>query len=243
MSQTTLMELKNIDSNTIEPIMVEQNVKDNIVKITSNTPNIVKYKESVSPLTKPGFENFESFICLQRIAMMFSQSTIVPKSYQNNVSNCAIAINIASKINEDPLTVFSNLYIIDSIPSWKSSFLMALLNRSKKYSKFEFILHGEKNKDTWGYALQAFDNELQTTVVGPQVTIAMAKAEGWYNRKGSKWPNMPELMLKYRCIAFFVRTLAPEITCGVNYIETEAEDITGISMNNVKLEPIEIGGN
>lgn len=47
MSQTTLMELKNIDSNTIESIMVEQNVKDNIVKITSNTPNIEKYKESL----------------------------------------------------------------------------------------------------------------------------------------------------------------------------------------------------
>lgn len=125
--------------------------------------------------------------------MMFSKSTIVPTSYQNNIANCAIAINIASKINEDPLTVFSNLYIIDSIPSWKSSFLMALLKSSKQYSKFKFIMYGQEYKDTWGYALQAFDNEVQTTVVGPQVTIAMAKAEGWYNRKGSKWPNMPDV--------------------------------------------------
>ena len=40
-------------------------------------------------------------------------------------------------------------------------------------------------------------------IEGPTVTIAMAKAEGWYGRSGSKWPTMPDLMLSYRSAAFF----------------------------------------
>ena len=53
------------------------------------------------------------------------------------------------------------------------------------------------------------------TIVGPDVTIAMAKAEGWVDKKGSKWKTMPQLMLAYRAAAFMIRTTAPEISLGM----------------------------
>jgi hypothetical protein len=53
----------------------------------------------------------------------------------------------------------------------------------------------------------------------------MAKAEGWYNKTGSKWRTMPELMLRYRAATFLIRSVAPDIALGFPTTE-EAIDIT-----------------
>ena len=59
---------------------------------------------------------------------------------------------------------------------------------------------------------------------GPPASIAMAKAEGWYAKNGSKWKTMPELMLRYRAAAFFGRLYAPDVLNGMHATE-EVEDI------------------
>lgn len=48
-----------------------------------------------------------------------------------------------------------------------------------------------------------------------QVSLAMAVAEGWYGKNGSKWQTMPDLMLQYRSAAFFGRIYAPELLMGL----------------------------
>ena len=53
----------------------------------------------------------------------------------------------------------------------------------------------------------------------------MAKSEGWYNKTGSKWKTMPELMMRYRAATFLIRSVAPEIALGFQTTE-EAIDIT-----------------
>jgi hypothetical protein len=54
--------------------------------------------------------------------------------------------------------------------------------------------------------------------------MAMAKAEGWSTKSGSKWVTMPEQMLRYRAAAFFARIYAPDITLGMQTSE-EMRDI------------------
>jgi hypothetical protein len=54
--------------------------------------------------------------------------------------------------------------------------------------------------------------------------MSMAKAEGWSTKNGSKWNNMPELMLMYRAAAFLIRTYAPEISMGLQTAD-ELEDV------------------
>lgn len=49
----------------------------------------------------------------------------------------------------------------------------------------------------------------------------MAKDEGWYQKKGSKWQTMPDLMLRYRSATFLIRTTAPEISMGLTKDEVE----------------------
>ncbi len=79
----------------------------------------------------------------------------------------------------------------------------------------------------------ATDLATKETIEGPPVSIAMAKAEGWYSKSGSKWKTLPELMLRYRAAAFFIRLYAPETTMGLHtpeelYDSGEVIDVTPV---------------
>ena len=73
---------------------------------------------------------------------------------------------------------------------------------------------------------------------GPTITLAMANAEGWASKTGSKWKTMPDLMLRYRAAAFFGRLYAPEIMMGMHSVEeigdiqTEAPKVIN-DLNNI----------
>ena len=43
-----------------------------------------------------------------------------------------------------------------------------------------------------------------------------AKDAGWWNKNGSYWPKMTEMMLKYRAAAYFARAECPEVLMGAN---------------------------
>jgi len=59
--------------------------------------------------------------------------------------------------------------------------------------------------------------------------MEMARKEGWVSKSGSKWVTMPQLMLRYRAAAFFIRTTAPELTMGLHtddeIIDIEAREV------------------
>jgi hypothetical protein len=83
---------------------------------------------------------------------------------------------------------------------------------------------GNDNDDTHGVIAWAKDGSGEVLESTP-VTIAMAKAEGWHGKNGSKWKTMPEQMLRYRAATFFARAYCPEITLGMRTQE-EIIDIT-----------------
>jgi hypothetical protein len=62
---------------------------------------------------------------------------------------------------------------------------------------------------------------------GPPVSIDMAKAEGWFQKKGSKWQTMPEVMLRYRAASFFGRLYAPDVLMGMQTAE-ELHDVVDV---------------
>lgn len=69
-------------------------------------------------------------------------------------------------------------------------------------------------------------------LVSPPVSIRMAVGEGWYSKDGSKWPTMPELMLRYRAASYWVSTFAPEMAMGFRTTE-EARDIEDVEYEEV----------
>lgn len=170
------------------------------------------------------FANAANFELAQRQAKMLCASALVPKQFQgpSNLPNCIIALEMSQRMQASPLAVMQNLYIVDGKPSWSSQFIIAAINATGKFSPLRYDIQGEGDQRTCtAWAIEKDGNRLES----PPITIAMAKAEGWYQKKFSKWKTMPELMLRYRCATLFGRLYAPEVLMGMKTYE-EAEDIT-----------------
>lgn len=211
-----------------------------------------------------GFGNLASFEFLQRSAKAFANSTMVPTAYQAMVTkgygdratvepnpaavpNCMIALDMAQRMNANPLQVMQNLHIIEGKPSWSSQFIIAAINSCGKFSPLRFDVEwlGEmdatystfewesgrkvekkhkiriKNARCVAWAIEKATGE---RLESAPVTIEMAVNEGWYGKNGSKWRSMPDLMLRYRSAAFFGRIYAPELLMGLPTTE-EVQDV------------------
>ena len=167
------------------------------------------------------FTNTDSFELAQRAGKMLASSDLVPKQFQNNIPNCVIALNIASRLGADPFAVLQSLYIVHGRPAWSSQFLIAMVNASGRYSPLQFRMTGQGDSA----ACVAWARHLETdeVVEGPEVSIKMAKAEGWYNKSGSKWQTLPQLMLRYRAAGFFARLYCPDLCLGMRTMEEESD--------------------
>jgi hypothetical protein len=180
-------------------------------------------KELVKISTAPSvYSNGDAFDQAQRVAKMLSTTSMVPKDYQGNVANCLVALEMANRVGTSPLMVMQNLHIIHGRPSWSATYLIAAVNTSGKFSPLRFQVTGEG--DACQCVAVAKDLATGELLEGPPVSIAMAKKEGWYNKTGSKWQTMPDLMLRYRAAAFFSRLYAPEVAMGLHTVE-EAYDV------------------
>jgi hypothetical protein len=97
-----------------------------------------------------------------------------------------------------------------------------MVNASGRFTPLQFRMAGEGA--TRSCVAFAKDKETGEIVEGAEISMAMAKAEGWSTKSGSKWVTMPEQMLRYRAAAFFARIYAPDITLGM-HTSDEMRDI------------------
>lgn len=169
----------------------------------------------------PGFNSMGAWELAQRIGKAFAASTLVPQQYQGNVANCIVALEMANRMGASPLMVMQNLYIVHGTPGWSSKFLIACFNQSGRFSALRY----EWNADRTACRAWAVEKATGERIEGPQVSIEIARQEGWSTKNGSKWKTMPELMLMYRAAAFLIRTYAPEISMGLQ-TDDEIIDIT-----------------
>ena len=172
------------------------------------------------------FTDKSSFEDAQRMAKMLASSDLVPAEYREigngkGIANTMIALNMAKRTGSDPMMIMQNLYMVHGRPGWSSQFIIAALNSSGRFKPLQFVMDGAgATRSCFIKTTDKDGNEL----IGPTVTMAMAKAEGWLDKKGSKWQTMPELMLRYRAAAFFGRLYAPDVLMGMQTAE-ELQDI------------------
>ncbi len=163
-----------------------------------------------------GFADSKGFELAQRIANVFSRSTLVPKAYQGNLPNCLIALNMANRMGADPMMTMQNLYVVHGTPAWSAQFLIATFNKSGRFSSIRYEFSGNPGSDDYGCTAKATELATGEVLSGTHITIGLAKKEGWYGKQGSKWQTMPQQMLMYRAASWFIRTHAPEIAMGLN---------------------------
>lgn len=170
-----------------------------------------------------GFGSAISFELIQRQANLLAKSDLVPKEFKGKVANCVIALEMAQRVGASPMAVMQNLYIVHGKPSWSSQFIIAAINNTRKYSPLRFDIKGEGMQQSCrAWAIEKGTGE---RLEGPEVTMQMAKDEGWIDKNGSKWKTMPELMMRYRAGTFFGRLYAPEVLMGMQTVD-EIHDIS-----------------
>ncbi|MER9505995.1 hypothetical protein [Mesorhizobium sp. M0579] len=207
------------------------------------------------------FSSEADFAAGQRLCKALTSSNLVPVSYQGeqNMGNALIALDMANRMQIPPIMVMQNLNVIEGRPAWASQFIIAALNACGLFSPIRFrkanLGQQEVSKTEWtgpkgarqsrivkstiinkectAYAVEKATGE---TLEGPTVSIAMAVAEGWYFRAGSKWQTMEDLMLMYRSAAFFGRLYAPHLLNGMSTAD-EALDLAEIRDITPAAEP------
>lgn len=212
--------------------------------------------------TQPSiYSSVQSFEAAQRMAQQLCTSTMVPKDYQNNVSNTLVALEMAYRTGVSPLMVMQNLHVIQGKPSWSSSFIIASLNSCGRFTPLQFRttplggkvvkyqetawVNGQKQRKENQMTIQdfscvAFAHDVNGKLIeGPAVTVEMAVKEGWYSKADSKWPTMTELMLNYRSAAFFGRLYAPDVLQGMHSSD-EVKDFGGELHEPSKPNPIQV---
>jgi len=166
------------------------------------------------------FSSMTGFEMAQRMAKALAESDLVPQVYKGKLANCLVALEISQRCQASVLMVMQNLHVIQGKPSWSSQYIIAAINSCGKFSPLRFKMDEKKEKCV-AYAIEIQTGEI---LHGPEVTMTMAKAEGWSTKSGSKWITMPDLMMRYRAAAFFGRLYAPEVLMGLQSRE-EVEDV------------------
>lgn len=177
--------------------------------------------ESKTDLASSVWSSISNFEMAQRMANVLSKSTIVPKDYQNNTANCIVALEMSQRLNTSPLMVMQNLYVINGRPSWSAQYLIAMINGSGKYDME--LQYRETQENGKPFSCQCWTMKNGREVTGPVIDMDMAQAEGWSTKTGSKWKNLPSLMLRYRAASFFARLNCPEMTLGYYTVEESNE--------------------
>lgn len=199
---------------------------------------ILKLKKETEFAMTPVGQTVAQFETMQRMAQMYTKSTIVPDTYKNNIGNCVIALDMAMRMGCNPLMCMQNLYIVHGNPAFSSKFLIATINASGRFSPLRYEFKGKEGTPAYGcrcVAYESTDREHREPLYGDWITIEMAEKEGWMSKSGSKWKSMPSQMLRYRAAAFWQRVYCPEISMGL-ITKEEADDIQDAEYEEISSE-------
>lgn len=172
----------------------------------------------------------QKFDHLQRVGKMLAMSPLFPEHLRKGgmeaaIANGALVLNMANRLNEDPLTVAQNIYFVSGRPGWNTTYMIAKANQCGVFrDPIDWEVKGKGDSLT----VTAF-GILARTGKRVEVTLDMdtAKKEGW--TKNPKYQSIPEQMMRYRTAAFLIRLYCPEVMIGLPaQIEQELEmrDIT-----------------
>lgn len=149
---------------------------------------IIQAKQAAEFAMTPVGQTVKQFEVMQRMANMYTTSTIVPDTYKGNVGNCVIALDMAMRMGCNPLMCMQNLYIVHGNPAFSSKFLIATINASGRFSPLRYEFKGEEGTPEYGcrcIAYESSDKDHKEPLHGDWITMGMAEKEGWTKKNGS----------------------------------------------------------
>ena len=173
----------------------------------------------------------DSFGHMQRVANILANSPLFPDhlrkcTKEQAIANGVLVMNMALRLNEDPLTVSQNIHFVSGKPGWSASYMISKANQHGVFKNpidWHITGSGDDLVVTAFAEMTGTGKEVKATV-----SMKMAKAEGW--TRNAKYQSMPEQMLRYRSATFLIRLYCPEVMVGVPAtIEIEASGMKDIT--------------
>ena len=168
---------------------------------------------------------------INQVAKFYAASDFVPASFKGKPENCAIAIEMATRMDMNPVMVMQQMYIVNGKPSISSQLIIAMINNCGQFEPLRFEKNDKTGEDAGVRAYTYRKNDPEHKLEGTWITQKMVKASHW----GAKWQEIPEQMFKYRAAVFWARLNAPEITMGF-YTKDEVEEPSFVELKEEKAD-------
>jgi len=154
---------------------------------------------------------------LARVCGTLAKSTLIPRDFQRSPENCLVALLIARKMGEDPITLMQHMYILHGRASFSTAYMIARANAS---GRLRGVIMWEVEGTSADMVVTAYATLAETgDRLSCTVSMQMANAEKW--TKNSKYRTMPELMLRYRAASQLIRLYLPDVLLGYSTDEMQ----------------------
>lgn len=159
---------------------------------------------------------------LQR-AYMLSTSSLVPDVFRGDYRALFIMSQLAESMGVRLIECLQGGYMVYGKWAWSAEFMIKRVLGLGIFTAIDYESGGEmKDGTAWMRAIGTRADG--TKAIGSTVSLGMARAEGWYDKKGSKWNTMPAIMLRKRAATFLIRETAPHAFGGNTLEADEASD-------------------
>ena len=167
---------------------------------------------------------------MQNLVIIYGKPSWSSKFLISTVNTCGRFKPLKFKFED--LGELKNYKYTEYESEWKESPKTG--KRYKETKQVEKTLEGPvKNLQCIAYTSPKNSDEV---LESSPITVELAINEGWYTKKGSKWPTMTQQMLMYRAASFWTSAYAPELSMGMK-TEDELRDIVDITYEDVTNDP------
>lgn len=208
----------------VEPVQVQALATTAAAPPESVEAMRIRNERALAELGDP-FSSAAAFRHYSEVAKVFSESLFVPDHFRGKPGDCLVALNLARRMDEDPLQVMQNTFVVKGRPGFYTAFMIARANRcgglqSKIRWRVLELSPKTLKKGTVEYpnlSVTAYATDSYGEVIEAEVTTEMALAEDWVSN--SKYKSMCRHMLMWRSAAFLIRLYLPDVMMGHPSVE------------------------
>jgi len=176
------------------------------------------------------------------LAQIMSQSSLVPKDYQNNPANILIAMGLGDALGMNAFQSVQNIAVINGRPCLWGDYVKALAMNSPEIEWIKERPIQEVKEKGAGLCTVKMRNHEPYTV---EFSIEDAKTAKLWMKTGrdgqlTPWVTYPYRMLQFRARGFALRDCDPRLLKGISIAE-EILDVEPESIKNRNMMPKMIG--
>lgn len=186
------------------------------------------------------FGNAEDFELSQRIGKLIQFSSMIEQvgSPQERIADAVVLQDLSRTTGISIFTLARETYRVHGKIGFSGNFYRGVINGSGEFLHRLRFKFNDARTSCIAYTKDKYDGEL---LESPPYTIEQAKAEGLYDKKGSKWLIRPDTMLINRVTYMFASMYASHLFIGTGKaFSTEQEFAatggSGIDIIDAELE-------